>query len=170
VLKLWEIPRAVAVQPAWLRQAAAPPRPCTAVRRSPAGGGLTAERDRATAMAAAPEPRGGSSLDEAEPEVIPVAFPNADGLQLAGHFTRAVPGPGARAAILCHGYAGTQDDMRLPQIAQVVSSSDPCGSCCFGSPRSPLSATRLRKQQSHGRRPPFPATGARGHRNQRAAI
>jgi hypothetical protein len=92
---------------------ARPARPVHAARTA-------ARRCRPGVMAAAPEPgpaprRGGAPA----PEQIPVAFVNAAGLRLAGTLTRADPAPGARAAILCHGYAGTQDDMRLPEIAQV---------------------------------------------------
>ncbi|GBF93017.1 hypothetical protein Rsub_05628 [Raphidocelis subcapitata] len=57
------------------------------------------------------------------PEAEPVTFTNAAGLRLAGTFTRADAAPGARCVILCHGYAGTQDDMRLPDIAEACAAA-----------------------------------------------
>lgn len=59
---------------------------------------------------------------------LPVAFVNGRGLRLSGALTlsHAAGAPAAgrpRCAILCHGYAGDKDDMRLPQIARALAAA-----------------------------------------------
>lgn len=79
------------------------------------------------AAAAAPQPAGGSGAPAAAERL---ALTNGSGLELAGLFTRAVS-PTDRCVILCHGYAGTKEDMALPQLAQVRWVAQAPQRCCM---------------------------------------
>lgn len=57
-------------------------------------------------------------LQEAAEEQCVTFMNEAQGLRISGTFLRS-PTPTTSCVILCHGYAGTRDDMALPDIAQV---------------------------------------------------